>query len=140
LLTATINLECSMPLRRRVPLAVLLAAAMASCGGENADPSAAALQQALQQKYPGAEFAVSFLKDRRLLRLTVDTAVYGNYRLDDSKRRALGEQIARIAVDSYRSGSGVDSITVQFVQERSGGLFSKSWSMMEVRLAVAGLR
>lgn len=129
-----------MQLRRRASLALLLITAVASCGGENADPSATALQQALQQKYPGAEFAVSFIKDRRLLTLTVDTAVYGNYRLDDSKRRALGEQMAHIAVDNYRTMSGLNSITVQFIQERSGGLLSKSWSMMEVRLAVSGLR
>ena len=129
-----------MLLRSRVLLSLLLTAAAASCGGADADPSAIALQQMLRQKYPGAEFTVSFVKDRRLLTLSVDTAVYGNYRLDDVKRRALGEQMARIAVANYHPASGVDSIIVQYIQERSNGLLSKSWSMMEVRLAVASLR
>jgi len=126
--------------RLRVVFAVPLLAAVVSCGGESADHNLAPLKQVLEQEYPGAQFEVGYVSGLVHLELTVDTAVYGNYRLDDSQRRALGEEMARIALEQLATASELDSITIQFVQERSGGLLRKSWSMIEETFAVADLR
>ena len=123
--------------RLHVVVAVGLAAAVVTCGGEIRDVDA--LEQALRQEYAGAQFEVGFVGGPYHLKLTVDTAVYGNYRLDDSQRRTLGEAMARFALDHYGAAANLDSISVQFVQERSGSLLSKSWTMMEEKSAVADL-
>ena len=124
--------------RLRVALSLFSAAAAVACGGKT--PDVATLEQAFQQEYPGAQFEVSFISGLHHLELTVDTAVYGNYRLDDSRRRALGKEMARFALDHYGAASELDSISIAFVQERSGGLLSKGWSMIEEKFAVADLR
>jgi len=126
--------------RLHVLLAVPLIATVVSCSGETPDPDVAALHQALQQEYPGAEFEVSFIGGLHHLELTVDTAVFGNYRLDDSQRRALGEEMVRIALDHFGAASELDSITIQFVQERSDSLLSRSMSMITEKFALADLR
>ena len=126
--------------RLRVLLLVPFFATVVSCGGETPDPDVAALQQTLQQEYPGAHFEISFIGGLHHLKLTVDTAMYGNYRLDDSQRRTLGEKMARIALDHYGAASELDSISIQFLQERLSGLLSRSWSMIEEKFPVADLR
>ncbi len=120
--------------------AALVAAAMVSCGGESLDDDMTGVKQALESQYPGARFEVGFIGGLRHLELTVDTAVYGNYRLDDAERRALAEEMARVAIEQLGVAAALDSITIDFVQERSGGLLSKSWSAIRETLAVADLR
>lgn len=124
----------------RVSLAIAVLAALGSCGAETPAPGMAALQQALQQEFPGAQFELRFIDGPYHLEITVDTAVYGNFRLDDAQRRVLGEDMARIAIEYFGAASQVDSISIQFVQERSGGLLSSSWSMMREKYAVADFR
>ncbi len=85
-----------------VVLAVHFAAAIAARAGETSDVDA--LQQALRQEYPRAEFDVSLTEGSHHLELTVDTAVYGNYRLDDSQRRTLGQAMARFALEHFLDG------------------------------------
>ena len=114
--------------RLRVVLSLFSPAAAVACGGKT--PEVDTLEQDLRQEYPGAQFEVGFISGSHHLELTVDTAVYGNYRLDDSQRRALGEEMARLVLDRYGAAADLDSISIQFVQERSGTLLSKSWSML----------
>lgn len=120
--------------------AALVAAAMVSCGGESLDRDLTGVKQALESQYPGAQFEVGFIGGLRHLELTVDTAVYGNYRLDDAQRRALAEEMARVAIEQLGVAAALDSITVDFVQERSGSLLSRSSSWIRETLAVAELR
>jgi hypothetical protein len=122
-----------------VSLGMLLALALVSCTATQ-EPAAKASQQLLEQKYPGAKFAVEFDRDQHFLLLTVDTALFGNYKLDDARRRALGEQMARLALEQYRDAASIDSITIQFVQEREGSLVSRSWSMKEEKFTANALR
>lgn len=124
----------------RMSVAALLFAAALSCSGETPVLEVAGLQRALQQEFPGSRFEARLATDSRHLEITVDTAAYGNFRLDDAQRRVLGEDMARIAIEYFGTSSQVDTISVQFVQERSDGLLSRSWSMIEEKYAVADLR
>jgi len=126
--------------RFRVVLAVLFIAAVVSCARDALDRDIAGVKQALQRQYPGAQFEVGFVGGLHHLELTVDTAVYGHYRLDDSQRRALAEEMARIAVEHLGAMPELDSLTVEFIQERSGSLLSNSWSTIKETLALADLR
>lgn len=123
---------------RSVVLASLLAVAAVSCTSEPAH--VVALRQALQAEYPGARFEVQFTKGPRHLEFSVDSAAFRNYKLDEGRRRAIGQAMARFALQHYGAAASLDSITVQFIQERSGALFWKSWAYTEESFAVAGLR
>ncbi len=124
--------------RLTVVLGVAFIAAAVACGFET--PGVDALQRDLRQEYPDAQLEVSFINTTHHLELTVDTAVYGNYRLDDSQRRALGEEMARFVLDHYGAAADLDSISIEFVQERSGWWVLQSWSMIREIFVVADLR
>jgi hypothetical protein len=123
---------------RTVVLAAALAAAAAACVRETAD--VVDLQRALRQEYPGARIEVSFINGPHHLELLVDSAAWRDYQLATSELHALGQPIARFALEHYGAAADLDSITVDFVQERSGFLFWKSTAFTRNSFAVADLR
>jgi hypothetical protein len=123
---------------RTVALATVLTAATAACAREIGDVGH--LQRALRQEYPGAHIEVSFVNGPRQLELLVDSAAWSNYQLETSELHALGQPIARFALEHYGAAADLDSITVDFVQERSGFLFLKSSAFTRSSFAVADLR
>ena len=126
-------------MRSRFPVVLaVLCAAIVACAGETSDVDA--LEQALREEYPGAQFEVSLTEGSHHLELMVDTAVYGNYRLDNFQRRTLGEAMARLALEHVGAAADLDSISIDFIQERSGAWLWKGWSMLGESFAVAGLR
>ena len=122
---------------RTVVLAAVLTAAAAACVRETADVFD--LQRALRQEYPGARFEVSFINGPHHLELLVDSAAWSNYQLATSELRALGQPIARFVLQHYGAAADLDSISIDFVQERSGVLLWKSWAFTRTNFAAADL-
>lgn len=56
------------------------------------------------------------------------------------RQNALAEEMARVAIEQLGVAAELDSITVDFVQERLGSLLSRSSSWIRETLAVAELR
>jgi hypothetical protein len=127
-----------MPSCRGIVLAALLAVAGAACTHEHA--AVVALRKALQVQYPGARFEVAFTHGFHNLELTVDSVGFRNYKLDSHQRHTIGEAMARFTLQHYGAAVSLDSITIRIIEERSGGLFWKSWSSDDETFAVAGLR
>ena len=123
--------------RLTVVLATLLTAAAVACARETAD--VLTLQRALRQEYPGAQFEVGFINGPHHLRLLVDSAVWRDYQLPTSELRPY-QRMARFVLEQYGAAADLDSITIDFLTERSGVFFWKSLSFNRERFAAADLR
>ena len=117
--------------------AILLIAGAGGCAGETI--GVAALREALKAEYPGANVEISFGSSPRYMELSVDSAAWRDYQLPTSELESIGERMARFVVAEY-APAVLDSIAIDFIQERSGMLFWKSWAFTRARFAAAELR
>ena len=126
-----------MSSRSTMLYAVLLITGAGGCAGDTT--GTAALREALQTEYPGANVEISFGSSARHMELSVDSAAWRNYQLATSELESIGESMARFVVAEYEPAA-LDSITIDFIQERSGMLFWKSWAFTRTRFAAVELR
>jgi hypothetical protein len=123
---------------RAVLLSVLLTATAAACARENS--SLVALTQALRQAYPGVRVEVRLANAGHRLGIQVDSAAWRNYRLATSELRARGLPIARFALQHYGAGADLDSVTIDFIQERTGAFVWKRWAFIRTTFGVGEVR
>ncbi len=122
---------------RSTGASIALAVCVAACGWGGG--RVGALARAMRQQYPGVQVHVQLADAGRKLWIRVDSAAWRSYRLSSSELQARVAPIARFALRHY-TGSGIDSVAVEFVQETSGVWPWKSWSSQVFTTASAAVR
>gem|GEM_PF-5905162 len=101
-------------------IALLLAVAVTGCSSVDQVADSIQLKRGLEGRYHGTEVSVTWVDGLSHLKVTLDGPSFRE--ISDESVRDRAEEIARESIRYFTAERPPESITIEFVQERSGGV------------------
>jgi len=101
-------------------ISLLLAVAVMGCSPVDQVEDSIHLKRGLEGRYRATEVSVTWVNGHSHLKVTLDGPSFQE--ISDESARDRAEEIARESIRYFRPERPPESITIEFIQERSGGV------------------